>query len=71
MSIIYEALKKVQGKSGSAAAVPAQPAGKASDANAALKKSSAVRTVILLLVFLALGMFLIEILINRLFGARE
>ena len=70
MSIIYEALKKVQGKSGSAAAVPAQPAGKASDANAALKKSSAVRTVILLLVFLALGMFLIEILINRWFAAR-
>lgn len=70
MSIIYEALKKVQGKSGAAAAVPAQPAGKASDANGALKKSTAVRTIILLLVFLALGMFLIEILINRRFAER-
>lgn len=70
MSIIYEALKKVQGKSGAAAAVPAQPAGKASDANGALKKSTAVRTIILLLVFLALGMFLIEIVINRWFAAR-
>lgn len=70
MSIIYEALKKVQGKSGAAAAVPAQPAGKASDANGALKKSTAVRTIILLLVFLALGMFLIEIVINRRFAAR-
>lgn len=70
MSIIYEALKKVQGKSDAAAAVPAQPAGKASDANGVLKKSTAVRTIIFLLVFLALGMFLIEIVINRWFAAR-
>lgn len=70
MSIIYEALKKVQGKSDAAAAVPAQPAGKALDANGVLKKSTAVRTIILLLVFLALGMFLIEIVINRWFASR-
>lgn len=71
MSIIYEALKKVQGKSDAAAAVPAKTGGgKALDATGVLKESTAVRTIILLLVFLALGMFLIEIVINRWFAAR-
>ncbi len=70
MSIIYEALKKVQGKSDPAAVAPVQAAGKAAAANSPLRKSTAVRTVVLLLVFLALGMFLIEILINSSFSAR-
>ena len=70
MSIIYEALKKVQGKSDPAAVAPVQAVGKAASANSPLRKSTAVRAVVLLLVFLALGMFLIEILINRSFSAR-
>ncbi len=71
MSIIYEALKKVQGKSGPASVAQVQAAaGKAASANSPLKKSTAVRTVVLLLVLLALGMFLIEILINRSFSTR-
>ena len=68
MSIIYEALKKVQGKTASAAPVLVQPAGKA--AAGVFKKSTAVRTAVVLIVLLALGMFLTEILINRWFGLR-